>query len=177
MGVRTRRMRTAYPFSAIVGQDEMKLALLIAATDPGIGGVMVFGDRGTGKSTAVRAPGGPLPPIEAVRGACSIATQDPTRAAAQATAAGPNKQDAPTEPSQRRWSTFRWARPRIAWWGRSTWNGRYPRRKSISSRACWPGAHRGLPLHRRSKSAGGLPGRSSAGRRRVGRKRRRTGRV
>ena len=44
-----------FPFSAIVGQDEMKQALLIAAIDPSIGGVMVFGDRGTGKSTAARA--------------------------------------------------------------------------------------------------------------------------
>ena len=44
-----------FPFSAIVGQDEMKQALLIAAVDPGIGGVMVFGDRGTGQSTAARA--------------------------------------------------------------------------------------------------------------------------
>jgi len=60
--------RIAYPFSAIVGQDEMKLALLIAATDPGIGGVMVFGDRGTGKSTAVRALAALLPPLKAVEG-------------------------------------------------------------------------------------------------------------
>ena len=61
-------MRSAYPFSAIVGQDEMKLALLIAAADPGVGGVMVFGDRGTGKSTAVRALAALLPPLPAVRG-------------------------------------------------------------------------------------------------------------
>ena len=48
-------MATAFPFSAIVGQDEMKLALLIAAVDPKVGGVLAFGDRGSGKSTAVRA--------------------------------------------------------------------------------------------------------------------------
>jgi magnesium chelatase subunit I len=61
-------MRVPYPFSAIVGQDEMKLALLVAATDQGIGGVMVFGDRGTGKSTAVRALAGLLPPLKTLKG-------------------------------------------------------------------------------------------------------------
>ncbi|MFC3580516.1 ATP-binding protein [Sphingomonas hylomeconis] len=58
-------MRVSFPFSAIVGQDEMKRALLIAAVDARIGGVMVFGDRGTGKSTAVRALAALLPPIAA----------------------------------------------------------------------------------------------------------------
>ena len=48
-------MATPFPFSAIVGQDEMKQALLIAAVDQSVGGVLVFGDRGTGKSTAIRA--------------------------------------------------------------------------------------------------------------------------
>jgi len=58
----------AFPFSAIVGQDEMKQALLIAAVDPRVGGVLVFGDRGTGKSTAVRALASLLPPMRAVVG-------------------------------------------------------------------------------------------------------------
>ncbi len=54
-------MSEPYPFSAIVGQDEMKLALMAAAVDPTIGGVLLFGDRGTGKSTAVRALASLLP--------------------------------------------------------------------------------------------------------------------
>ncbi len=61
-------MRPVYPFSAIVGQEEMKRALLIAAVDPGVGGVMIFGDRGTGKSTAVRAMPALLPPMDVVEG-------------------------------------------------------------------------------------------------------------
>ena len=61
-------MALTFPFSAIVGQDEMKLAILIAAVDAGIGGVLVFGDRGTGKSTAVRALAALLPPMRAVVG-------------------------------------------------------------------------------------------------------------
>ena len=63
-------MPQPFPFSAIVGQDEMKLALLIGAVDPTIGGVLVFGDRGTGKSTAVRALAALLPPMQVVVG-CS----------------------------------------------------------------------------------------------------------
>ena len=61
-------MRPVFPFSAIVGQEEMKLALLLVAIDPTIGGVMVFGDRGTGKSTAVRALAGLLPAMKVVSG-------------------------------------------------------------------------------------------------------------
>ena len=61
------RSRPVYPFTAIVGQDEMKLALLLSAIDPYIGGVIVMGHRGTAKSTAVRALADLLPPISKVK--------------------------------------------------------------------------------------------------------------
>ncbi|MEM7528174.1 MAG: magnesium chelatase ATPase subunit I [Pseudomonadota bacterium] len=57
-----------FPFSAIVGQDGLKQALMIAAVEPAIGGVLAFGDRGTGKSTAIRALAGLLPPIRCMVG-------------------------------------------------------------------------------------------------------------
>lgn len=53
-----------YPFTAIVGQDEMKLALLLNAINPSIGGVLIEGEKGTAKSTAVRALANLLPPME-----------------------------------------------------------------------------------------------------------------
>ncbi|MDJ0918757.1 MAG: magnesium chelatase ATPase subunit I [Woeseiaceae bacterium] len=55
-----------FPFSAIVGQDDMKLGLMIAAVDQSVGGVLLFGDRGTGKSTAIRALASLLPKMRAV---------------------------------------------------------------------------------------------------------------
>jgi magnesium chelatase subunit I len=58
--------RVVFPFTAIVGQEEMKLALLLNVIDPKIGGVMIMGDRGTGKSTAIRALADLLPEIEVV---------------------------------------------------------------------------------------------------------------
>jgi len=66
-----------YPFSAIVGQEEMKLALILAAIDPNIGGVIIMGHRGTGKSTLVRGLADLLPPISKVKG-CLYGC-DPTR--------------------------------------------------------------------------------------------------
>jgi magnesium chelatase subunit I len=60
--------RPVFPFAAIVGQEDMKLAMLVAAVDRGIGGVLVFGDRGTGKSTTVRALAALLPPMKAIEG-------------------------------------------------------------------------------------------------------------
>lgn len=61
-------MGWTFPFSALVGQDEMKRAILVAAIDASVGGVLVFGDRGTGKSTAVRALAALLPKMSAVAG-------------------------------------------------------------------------------------------------------------
>ena len=66
-------MRHQFPFSAIVGQDQMKLAMVLTAIDPGIGGVLVFGDRGTGKSTAVRALAALLPQISKLEGSATNA--------------------------------------------------------------------------------------------------------
>ena len=55
-----------FPFTAIVGQDEMKLALQLNVIDPKIGGVLIMGERGTGKSTTIRAIADLLPEIEVV---------------------------------------------------------------------------------------------------------------
>lgn len=61
-------MAAVYPFSAIVAQDEMKLALQLSFVDPSIGGVLLLGDRGTGKSTAVRALAALLPQMQVLAG-------------------------------------------------------------------------------------------------------------
>lgn len=61
-----KTQRAIFPFTAIVGQEEMKLALLLNVIDPKIGGVMIMGDRGTGKSTTIRALADLLPEIEVV---------------------------------------------------------------------------------------------------------------
>lgn len=61
-----RTSRPAFPFTAIVGQESLKLSLQLCVTDPTIGGVLVMGHRGTAKSTAVRALAALLPPMSYV---------------------------------------------------------------------------------------------------------------
>lgn len=60
--------RYTFPFTSIIGQEEMKLSLILNVIDPKIGGVMIMGDRGTGKSTIVRSLVDLLPPIEVIEG-------------------------------------------------------------------------------------------------------------
>jgi len=71
-----KNSRPVFPFTAIVGQDEMKLALALNVIDPKIGGVIIMGDRGTGKSTTIRAIADILPEIEVV--ADDAFNSDPT---------------------------------------------------------------------------------------------------
>ena len=71
---------TEFPFSAIVAMDDMRLALVLNAISPAIGGVLVRGEKGTAKSTAVRALTAVLPPVEVIDGcrfSCSPAAPDP----------------------------------------------------------------------------------------------------
>ena len=87
-------MSAPFPFSAIVGQEDLKLALLVNAVSPEVGGVLVRGEKGTAKSTAVRALARLLPQIRVVSGcpySCDPESPNPE------CPAGPHPPDAPSE--------------------------------------------------------------------------------
>ena len=92
-------MASTFPFAAIVGQDDMTLAIQVVAIDPTVGGVLVLGDRGTGKSTAVRALADLLPPIQVVKG-CPYKC-DPTKPAEACPVCAPPARPQPGKASQR----------------------------------------------------------------------------
>ncbi|MGW3800953.1 putative cobaltochelatase [Streptomyces clavifer] len=73
-------MSTPYPFTAIVGQDDLRLGLLLNAVSPAVGGVLVRGEKGTAKSTAVRALAALMPEVAVVSGcrfSCDPVVPDP----------------------------------------------------------------------------------------------------
>ncbi|MFD5628036.1 putative cobaltochelatase [Streptomyces sp. NPDC127072] len=73
-------MSTPFPFTAVVGQDDLRLALLLNAVSPAVGGVLVRGEKGTAKSTAVRALSALVPEVDVVAGcrfSCAPASPDP----------------------------------------------------------------------------------------------------
>ncbi|WLQ47555.1 putative cobaltochelatase [Streptomyces poriferorum] len=73
-------MSTPYPFTAIVGQDDLRLGLLLNAVSPAVGGVLVRGEKGTAKSTAVRALAALMPEVSVVPGcrfSCAPEAPDP----------------------------------------------------------------------------------------------------
>ena len=88
----------AYPFAGIVGMSDLKLALLLNAVSPAIGGVLVRGEKGTAKSTMVRGLAALLPPVPVVPGcpySCDPAAPDP------ACPAGPHSGQDPVPPELR----------------------------------------------------------------------------
>nr|WSW69974.1 putative cobaltochelatase [Streptomyces sp. NBC_00995] len=73
-------MSTPFPFTAVVGQDDLRLALLLNAVSPQVGGVLVRGEKGTAKSTAVRALAALMPEVSVVPGcrfSCAPQAPDP----------------------------------------------------------------------------------------------------
>ncbi|WP_318218018.1 putative cobaltochelatase [Streptomyces sp. SCL15-6] len=73
-------MSVPFPFTAVVGQDDLRLALLLNAVSPAVGGVLVRGEKGTAKSTAVRALSALMPEVDVVSGcrfSCDPHSPDP----------------------------------------------------------------------------------------------------
>ncbi|GAA3108481.1 hypothetical protein GCM10020254_63090 [Streptomyces goshikiensis] len=116
-------MSTPYPFTAVVGQTDLRLALLLNAVSPAVGGVLVRGEKGTAKSTAVRALSALLPQVDVVPGcrfSCAPAAPDPRALTARISMAS-----APCGP--RAWWSCPSAPPKTGWSVLWTSNAPLPR--------------------------------------------------
>ncbi len=113
--------RTGFPFTAVVGMDELRLALVLNAVSPAVGGVLVRGEKGTAKSTMVRALAAVLPAVDVVAGcrfSCGPADPDP------GCPDGPHDAGAAARTRPAGWSSCRWAPARTGCSARWTSSGR-----------------------------------------------------
>ena len=111
-----------FPFSAVVGMDELRLGLVLNAVSPGIGGVLVRGEKGTAKSTMVRALAAILPDV-AGRGRVPVLLR-PGRARSVLPGRAPRAGSGVGYPRPRGWSSCRSGPARTGWSARWTSNGR-----------------------------------------------------
>ena len=122
--IRGQKRHKTYPFTAIVGQEEMKLALILNVVDPLIGGVLIMGHRGTGKSTAVRGLADLLPQITVVAGCPYNCDPQDTNLCDQCSATRTSAVELPTTHRRCLSLNFRWALLKIEFVARSTSSAR-----------------------------------------------------
>ena len=110
-----------FPFSAVVGHDDLRLALLLNAVHPGVGGVLVRGEKGTAKSTAVRALAALLPALSVVAG---LPLRLRPGVARPRLPGRPARCGGGRSRARRDWSSCPSAPPRTGSSARSTWSAR-----------------------------------------------------
>lgn len=125
--------RPVYPFCAIVGQEEMKLALILATISPDLSGVLIRGEKGTAKSTAVRGLAALLPQHREIPGPYHLSPDEyPTHAVAlNLPEVMPEPRTVQVPVVSCRWESLRIASPAL-----STWRQPCGRGDAVSSRVC-----------------------------------------